>query len=261
MTRHVVLRSLGAMLKPVQAVLVLSCLFCAACSAPAGPDSATAPESPAPVAQPAEASVKPGINDSFLDPELDVDAMVERFELESREVAAARDAIVAALDLRPGQEVADIGAGTGLFLKPFAEAVGATGRLYAVDIAPPFVAHLGQRARAAGLDQVWPMLCTEDSVGLPQGSVDVAFVCDTYHHFEFPRSTSTSLQRALRPGGELFVIDFERIEGVTRPWLLEHVRAGKDVVIAELESFGFELVEEVEIEGLSENYALRFRRP
>ena len=207
-----------------------------------------------------EKSVKPGINDSFLDPELDVEAMVERFELESREIAAARDAVVAAFDPRRGQEIADIGAGTGLFLEPFAEAVGLAGRVYAVDLAPPFIAHLGARAQAAGLDQVWPILCMEDAVGLPEASIDAAFVCDTYHHFEYPRSTSESIHRALRPGGELFVIDFERIEGVTRPWLMEHVRAGKDVVIAELESYGFELLEELEIEGLTENYALRFRR-
>ncbi|MEO0649567.1 MAG: class I SAM-dependent methyltransferase [Planctomycetota bacterium] len=207
-----------------------------------------------------EVSVRPGINATYLNPELDVAAMVERFELESREIAASRAAIVAAVGLETGDAVADIGAGTGLFLEPFAEAVGTQGKLFAVDIAPPFVEHLAERALDAGYTQVEARLCSEDSVGLPEGSVDVAFICDTYHHFEYPRSTSRSIHRALRPGGELFVIDFERIEGVSREFILGHVRADKQTVIAELESFGFELIEEVEIEGLEENYSLRLRR-
>jgi predicted methyltransferase len=110
------------------------------------------------------------------------------------------------------------------------------------------------------LEQVSTQLCAEDSVELPAESVDLVFVCDTYHHFEYPRSTTTSIHSALRDGGELFVVDFERIPGVTRPWLLEHVRAGKQTVIAEIESFGFEFVEELKVAGLEENYAIRFRK-
>ncbi|MHC4261314.1 MAG: class I SAM-dependent methyltransferase [Planctomycetota bacterium] len=207
-----------------------------------------------------ETSVKPGINRTYLDPELQVDAMVARFEVESREIAASRDAVVAALGLEPGMDVADVGAGTGLFLEPLANEVGPGGSYVAVDIAEPFIAHLAERAAGLGLEQVSTQLCAEDSVELPAESVDLVFVCDTYHHFEYPRSTTTSIHSALRDGGELFVVDFERIPGVTRPWLLEHVRAGKQTVIAEIESFGFEFVEELKVAGLEENYAIRFRK-
>ncbi len=69
-----------------------------------------------------------------------------------------------------------------------------------------------------------------------------------------------TIHRALRPGGSLFLVDFERIPGVSREWLLKHVRAGKDVFTAEIEKSGFELVEEVEVKGLKENYFLKFRR-
>ena len=86
-------------------------------------------------------------------------------------------------------------------------------------------------------------------------------MCDTYHHFEYPHSTLASLHQAIRPGGSLVVIDFERIPGESRDWVLEHVRAGKDVFTREIEAAGFELVEQVAIEGLKENYVLRFRRP
>jgi predicted methyltransferase len=246
--------------RPAAAPSVLTLLVLAACAGP-GPGEGLPPAAAVAETPAAEASVKPGINETYLDPELDVDAMVRRFEVESREIAAHRDAIVAAVGIEPGTRMADIGAGTGLFLEPFAAAVGPEGRLFAVDLAAPFVEHLAERAAAAGLEQVEARRCSEDSVGLPPGSIELAFVCDTYHHFEYPRSTSTSILQALVPGGELFLVDFERIPGVSREWLLEHVRAGKQEVIAELESFGFELVEEVEIEGLEENYALRLRKP
>jgi len=68
----------------------------------------------------------------------------------------------------------------------------------------------------------------------------------------------TSIHSALSEGGELFIVDFERIPGVTPQWILDHVRAGKETVIAEIESYGFELVAEVDIKELHENYALRF---
>ena len=209
--------------------------------------------------QHATESVKPGINDSFLSA-TSADGFVERFETESREIAAHRDDIVAAVGLREGQAVADVGAGTGLFMEPFAQAVGPSGRVYAVDLAPAMVRHLLQRKRRLGIEQVQVVECTEDSVELPANSVDVVFVCDTYHHFEYPRATLASIHAALRPGGELVVVDFHRIEGVSRPWLLEHVRAGEEVFTAEIEDAGFERVQRRD-DLLEENYFLRFRKP
>lgn len=207
-----------------------------------------------------EDSVKPGINTPYLDPRLDVQAFTERFEGESREVYVAREAIVEAIGLDTGDIVADVGAGTGLFLGYLSRAVGDEGRVVAVDIAEPFIAHLNQRAEDEGLGNVDVRLCGEASVDLPARSVDLMFLCDVYHHFEFPRSTMGSIHFALREGGEVIVVDFERIPGVTRPWVLGHVRAGKDEVIREMESFGFELVELLDVEGLEENWVGRFRR-
>ncbi len=207
-----------------------------------------------------EESVRPGINDSYLSEDLDIDEMVARFETESREIAAERASITAAIGLRPGQSVADIGAGTGLFLEPLATAVGAGGKVYAVDIAPAMVAHLRGRAAEMRNANVEVVHCTERSAELPTASVDAVFLCDTYHHFEYPRSTLASIRAALRPGGDLVIVDFERIPGVSREWVLNHVRAGKQEVIAELAAAGFDFVEEIEIDGLVENYFVRFRR-
>ena len=157
--------------------------------------------------------------------------------------------------------VADIGAGTGIFLGAFDREVGSEGLVYAVDISPKFLEHLRAYTEQEDLDRVEVVTALEDSVELPEGSVDLAFVCDTYHHFEYPRSTLASLHSAIRPGGSLVVVDFERIPGVTSEWLLEHVRAGKDVFRREIETAGFRFVGEVPVEGLEENYLLRFERP
>jgi len=204
-----------------------------------------------------EKSVKPGVNDPFKDP--DVKGFQETFEGESREVFAKRDKIVAACGAKPGTVVADVGAGTGLFTRLLAKEVGPDGQVYAVDIAPKFLEHVQKTCREAGLKNVTPVLCNQDSVDLPANSVDLVFVCDTYHHFEFPQRTLASIHRALKPGGRLVVVDFVRIPGTSSDWVLGHVRAGQDVVEKEIAAAGFEKADETK--GLlKENYLVVFRK-
>lgn len=210
-----------------------------------------------PLAYTQEKSVKPGINDPFKNP--DVEKYKNTFEGESREVYLHREKIVAACGLKPGMVVADVGAGTGLHTRLFAKAVGDDGQVYAVDIAAKFLAHIQKTAREAKLRNVTPVLCNEDSVDLPKGSVDVAFVCDTYHHFEFPHRTLASLHRAIKPGGRLIVIDFKRIPGVSSDWTMNHVRAGQEVVEKEIAAAGFTKSEEVK-DLLKDNYFVIFTR-
>jgi ubiquinone/menaquinone biosynthesis C-methylase UbiE len=205
-----------------------------------------------------EKSVKPGINDAFKDP--DVAKFVGTFEGESREVYTARDKVVAECGLKPGMIVADVGAGTGLYTRLFARAAGPDGQVFAVDIAPKFLEHIQKTAREAGLRNVTPVLCNPDSADLPPSSVDLVFVCDTYHHFEFPERTLASIHRALRPGGRLVVVDFIRIPGQSREWVLNHVRAGQDVVEKEIAAAGFRKTGEAK--GLlKENYLVTFEKP
>ena len=204
-----------------------------------------------------EKSVKPGINDAFRDP--DVKQFVEKFEIESREVFTRRKGIVAACKIQPGQTVADIGAGTGLFTRMFSEAVGKDGRVIAVDIAQKFLNHIQETSRAAGQQNIDTLLCKVDSVELPPSSIDVAFICDTYHHFEFPLKTMKSLQSALKPGGRVVLIDFRRIEGTSTDWVLNHVRAGQEVFEAEIAQAGLKKVFE-DRELLKENYFVVFEK-
>ena len=219
----------------------------------------TVGQAPAPPA--AGESVNPGINGRFLAADLDPAEWAGRFETESREPFAARDAVVAALGIKTGDAVADVGAGTGTYLHPLAGAVGPAGRVYAVDLAPAFVARLRDRAAADSLNQVTPVLCSEAAVMLPAESCDLVFTCDTYHHFEFPARTLASVHAALRPGGRLAVLDFEREEGVSSDWVLGHVRAGKATVRAEVEAAGFAFIDEPAVPGLEDNYLMIFRKP
>lgn len=148
--------------------------------------------------------------------------------------------------------------GTGLHTRLFAAEVGRQGRVYAVDIVDKFVDHVLKTCRERDLINVVGVVCKADSVELPPDSIDLAFICDTYHHFEFPQATMKSIAAAVRRGGTLCLVDFERIEGVSSDWVLNHVRAGKEVVRQEVEAAGFELVDEVEM--FEKDYFLKFRK-
>jgi predicted methyltransferase len=203
-----------------------------------------------------EKSVRPGINKPFEDP--DVKEFVGKFETESREIYAQRKEILDRCKVKPGMAVADVGAGTGLFTRLFAPAVGPEGKVYAVDIAPKFIEHIDKTCKEAGLKNVKGVVCKPDSVELPEGSVDLVFICDTYHHFEFPQKTMASVHRALRPGGQVVLVDFHRVEGKSSEWVLGHVRAGQDVFVKEIEKAGFKAVGEEKF--LKDNYFVRFEK-
>jgi len=203
-----------------------------------------------------EKSVNPGINKPFDSP--DLKKFLGAFEGESREIYAKRKEIVQACNVKPGMAVADIGAGTGLFTRMFAQEVGSKGKVFAVEIAPAFLEHIAKTAKEAKLTNIALVKCTQTSAELPANSVDVAFICDTYHHFEFPHKTMTSIHKALRPGGAVIVIDFHRIQGKSSDWVMGHVRAGQEKFEQEIADSGFKKVGEEKF--LKENYLSRFRK-
>ena len=207
------------------------------------------------------AVVSPEINKRFLDPDLNIDDWVKRFEIESREVYAQRKKIVTALNLKPGHSIADVGAGTGLFLQPFSKAVGPRGKVFAVDISPGMIKHIQTRVKDENVANAVVIHSTNKSIKLKPASVDRVFICDTYHHFEHYPAMLKSIRSALKPSGQLVIIDFEKIPGKTRAFLMRHVRADKETFRTEVQSAGFKFLDEVKIDGFKENYFLRFEKP
>jgi ubiquinone/menaquinone biosynthesis C-methylase UbiE len=204
-----------------------------------------------------EKSVNPGINAPY-EKNPNAKKFVASFETESREVYVQRKEIVAACRLKPGMSVADVGAGTGLFTRLFAAEVTPSGTVYAADIAENFLQHIKASCEKAGIKNVKTVLCKVDSSELPPNSVDVVFLCDVYHHFEFPVKTLASLNAALKPGGRLVLVDYRRIQGKTTAYIMKHVRAGQEVVTREIEAAGFQVKREEKF--LKENYLLEFQR-
>ena len=201
-----------------------------------------------------ETNVNPGINNHYRNP--DYQRWVNVFERPGREVFDRRWEILEATAPKPGMVVADIGAGTGLFTRLFSPRVGPDGRVIAVDISRTFIDNILRTAARQGLVNIEGVVNTDRDVALPAGSIDLAFLCDTYHHFEYPQTMLESIHRALRPGGALVIIDFRRIPGYSSPWVIGHVRAGGKDVRKEVEAAGFRLVEQRDF--LKTNYFLRF---
>jgi len=203
-----------------------------------------------------EQSIRPGINSYYENP--DWQQWVNTFERRGREVYDKRLAIVEASGVSPGMVVADIGAGTGLFTRLFAERVGAEGRVYAVDISQPFIENILISARNQGFTNVEGVVNKHKDVALPPDSIELAFMVDTYHHFEYPASMLASIHKSLRSGGRLVVIDFRRDPQHSSRWVMGHVRAGKDVVIEEITRAGFRLIDDKAL--LRTNFYLVFRK-
>ncbi len=202
-------------------------------------------------------SVKPGINKSFENP--NVEDFIGRFEREGRDAFDHRNEILEACQVTPGMAVADVGAGTGLFTRMFAEAVGPEGRVYAVDISEEFLDHIHEMAKRDDLENVTTVLCDPVSSELPENSVDLVYICDTYHHFEYPQRTMASIHRALKPDGVLVLVDYHRIPGKTSGWLMEHIRAPQEVFVQEITDAGFEQIDE-KPDMLGESYFVRFKK-
>ena len=129
--------------------------------------------------------------------------------LESPErIASLRIAdVIARLNLKPSDVVADLGAGTGLFALPLAKAVP-SGRVYAVELDQEFLTHIGGKAKAENVKNVVTVLGQFTDPALPARDVDVAFFHDVLHHVENRTAYLKSVAGYVKPGGRVVVIEF-----------------------------------------------------
>lgn len=144
--------------------------------------------------------------------------------------------VIAALDLKPGDRVADLGAGGGYFTFRLSDAVGPTGRVYAVDIDPDMIEYLQKRAAADGYHNVEVVTATADSPGLAPDSVDLLFTCNTYHHLSERSVYFARARTALRPGGRVAIIDYNGKGWFG--WLFGHSTQA-DTIRSEMEAAGY----------------------
>lgn len=206
------------------------------------------------------ASAQADINAPYRAPNLKVEEWAQRFETEGREVYDQRYPILAALDIRSGQSVADVGAGTGMFIPLLADRVGKSGTVYAIDIVPKFIEHITQKAAEHGLTQVKTVLSGERSIEMPPGSVDLVFTCDAYHHFEHYQDMLASIHTALRPGGKLVIVDYDMKPDTSPDWLKGHVRGTKEEFTREIIAGGFRFTREFALAGLNETFVREFEK-
>ena len=116
--------------------------------------------------------------------------------------------LVTQLKVRPGDVVADIGAGTGYFTRRLAKKTGPGGTVLAVDIQPEMLDLLTNQMAQAGLRNVKPVLGTITDPKLPPDSVDLALMVDVYHEFDHPWEMMQAITRALKPGGRVVFVEF-----------------------------------------------------
>lgn len=159
----------------------------------------------------------------------------------------ARDAhqkpreVITALDLKPGEVIADIGSGSGYFTLRLAAHVGETGRVYGVDIEPEMVRHLNRRVRDAGLRNVHAVLADPDDPLLSE-PVDRFLIVDTWHHVENQVKYLVLMRKALKPGGQVIMIDFQKKDLPLGPPLA--MKISREDLIQQMEASGFRVVKE-----------------
>jgi ubiquinone/menaquinone biosynthesis C-methylase UbiE len=182
-----------------------------------------------------------------------------RFEHEGRAIYDKRYEILDALHLKPGMNVADIGAGSGLFARLMAQRVASGGTVYAVDISKNMIDHITKVAEQEKIANLKAVLGDPKSPKLEANALDLICIIDSYHHFEFPQDMLREIKKALKPDGILVLIDFKRIEGVSKQYILNMVRAGEGTFTDEFQNAGFELIERRD-DMFDDNYLLRFRQ-
>ena len=138
----------------------------------------------------------------------DAEGWARRFESAERDAWQMPDRVIEAMGLEPGASVADIGSGTGYFARRFAEAVGPAGTVYAADVEPEMAEYVRRRADEDGQRNLVPVLASYDDPRLPDGAVDLVFICNTWHHIQDRVDYARRLAGDLATGGRVAIVDF-----------------------------------------------------
>ena len=176
---------------------------------------------------------------------VDIKQYLEQLDSEDRDQYQKPRQVIDALNLKPGLAVADLGSGSGYFTRRFIEAVTETGKVYAVDVEPEMlkyaeesVVHMHRSYTAEFI------LARPDNPKLPYGSIDLLFLCNTYHHLEERTKYFSDTKSSLKPGGRLAIIDFYNDERSGELGFPKQHLVPRETVITELTKSGYRLIRE-----------------
>lgn len=150
--------------------------------------------------------------------------------------------MLAALKLKPGDTVCDLGSGNGFYTLKLAKLVGDKGRVLAVDIQREMLELLKDRATEEKITNIEPVLGGLTDPKLPEASVDLVLLVDVYHEFSHPEQMLAAIRRSLKPAGRVALVEF-RAEDPAVPIKPLH-KMSKAQIMKEFPPNGFKLVEE-----------------
>lgn len=185
----------------------------------------------------------------------DIQKWVEIFESPDRAEWQKPDEVVQKMNLKSGDIVVDIGAGTGYFTRLFAKAVGPQGMAIGLDIESSMVKYMREDARKLNLKNYEARVVKPDDPELAAKSVDVIFICNTYHHIEDRLNYLKKLAATLKPNGRIVIVDFYKKPLPVGPHSLEH-KISEEEVKKEFQKAGYRLIRSLDF--LPYQYFLEF---
>jgi arsenite methyltransferase len=172
----------------------------------------------------------------------DPKAYIGALEDPKRDAYQKPQEVLTALDIKPGEIIADIGAGSGYFTFRLARHVSERGTVYAVDVSPDMILHINRAIRDLKVTNVFSILAEPDDPLLPVTSVDRFFFSDSWHHIENQTKYLSLMKKMLKPNGEVVMIDFDKKETPVGPPL--EMRIAREDLIKQMTSNGFRLAKE-----------------
>jgi len=177
----------------------------------------------------------------------DAQTWIKRLERPERIPGLRIPDVIACLKLKPGDVVADIGAGTGAFSIPFAKAVAPQGKVYAVDIWQGLLDYINEKARKENVTNLQTVLAKTTDPLLPKGQVDLAYFHNVFHNTNDRQAYLKVLASELKPSGRIAIVEAEFDDPIEKKWDPPEDRITKDEVQDWMANIGFHLVGDYDI--------------
>jgi arsenite methyltransferase len=173
----------------------------------------------------------------------DPKAYIAMLESPERTAEQKPDEVIAALNLKAGETLADIGAGSGFFSFRFSPKVGDSGRVFAVDINPDMILYMNHYIRDRKVKNVTTVLSAPEDPLLPDVSISRFFICNTWHHVQSRPQYLALMKKMLKPGGQIVILDYKKEKLPVGP--PPEMKLAREEVIREMEAGGFKLAKEL----------------